>query len=75
MALPGTNPTYQYLDSTNADGTILGQTASSLFAFHGLTPCDQAAAIANITTTATAEVTTAFNAVLAALREKGLIAT
>ena len=30
--------TYQYLDSTNADGTILGQSTSSLISFYGVTP-------------------------------------
>lgn len=29
MALPGTNPTYQYLDSTAQDGTILGYSATA----------------------------------------------
>ena len=38
MALPDTNPTYQYLDSTFADGTILGQTSAVLVGFWGATP-------------------------------------
>ncbi len=33
MALPGTNPTYKYLDDNNADGTILGQTATTKIGF------------------------------------------
>lgn len=38
MALPGTNPTYQYLDGAQADGTILGQTSAKLIGFWGATP-------------------------------------
>ena len=38
MALPGTNPTYQYLDSTQADGVILGTTSARLLGFWGATP-------------------------------------
>jgi hypothetical protein len=30
MAAPNTNPTIQYLDSTQQDGTVLGQTSASL---------------------------------------------
>lgn len=30
--------TYQFLDSTNADGTILGQSTTSLIGFYGATP-------------------------------------
>lgn len=43
MALPGTNPTYQYLDSTQADGTVLGRTSAGLIAFFGATPVAQPA--------------------------------
>ena len=35
MALPGVNPTYQYLDNGGPDGTILGQTASSKVGLFG----------------------------------------
>lgn len=43
MALPGVNPTYQYLDNQNsgADGTILGQTTASKVGFYGTTPAAQ----------------------------------
>lgn len=35
MALPGVNPTYRYLDDGSPDGTILGQTITSLVGFFG----------------------------------------
>lgn len=43
MALPGTNPRYNYLDNNyQSDGTILGQSAtSSKIAFWGATPVVQ----------------------------------
>jgi len=42
MALPGVNPTYQYLDNNiGADGTILGQTSTSKVGFYGTTPVVQ----------------------------------
>jgi len=90
MALPDTNPTYQYLDSSFADGTILGKTSASLISLHGSTPTDQPAAITALVTTASTStssafgyttstqaeaVTTAVNSILVALREKGIIAT
>lgn len=56
MALPGVNPTYQYLDNQNsgADGTILGQTTAAKIAFYGKTPVVQptSASQAAIATTA-----------------------
>ena len=40
MALPGVNPTYEYIGNQNgnADGSILGQTSASLIGFWGATP-------------------------------------
>lgn len=43
---------YQFLDSTNADGTILGQTTNSLIAFYGGTPAARGAGVATVVTTA-----------------------
>ena len=41
MALPGTNPAYQYLDEGMPDGAILGVTITSKVGFFGLTPVIQ----------------------------------
>lgn len=70
------------------DGTTLGQSASDLIAFHGKTPCDQAAATTAPASTAATNSTpygysqaqadaivTWIRAVDAALKEKGLIAS
>lgn len=40
MALPGVNPTYEYIGNQNgkADGTIFGQTSAALLSFWGATP-------------------------------------
>ncbi len=66
----------EYLGSGNDDGVVLGRSATDLVAFHNATPVDQAAAIANIANDASGTViATAVNGILAALREKGLIAT
>ena len=66
----------EYLGSGNDDGVVLGRSASDLVAFHNATPVDQAGAIANIANDASGTVNaTAVNGILAALREKGLIAT
>lgn len=88
MTYPNTNPTYQYLDSSFADGTILGQTAASLVGMHN-TVCAQASTIAQLVTTASTStssafgyttstqaeaVTTAVNSILTALKNKGIIA-
>ena len=88
MALPGTNPTYQYLDSGFADGTILGQTSSSLVGFYGTTPKTRPAAVTALITTASTStssafgyttstqaeaVTTAVNSIIAALQALGLV--
>lgn len=61
------------LSDGNAAGSVLGQSATDLVGFYGATPVDQPAAI----TSATSETNTmtAVNAVVARLRELGLIAT
>lgn len=61
------------LSNGDTDGTVLGQSATDLVGFHGATPVARAAAIANATDAAT--VITQLNALLAALRTKGLIAS
>ena len=70
----------EYLGSGNDDGVVLGRSASDLVAFHNATPCNQAGAIADITVTGTyatddTPIETAINSILAALREKGIIAS
>lgn len=62
-----------YLDDGNDDGTVLGQSATSLVGFYGATPVDQPAAVADATDAATA--ITQLNAVIAALEELGLLAS
>ena len=52
MALPGTNPTYQYLDSTSADGTILGSSSTASISLWGKTPAARYGAITTVVTTA-----------------------
>lgn len=80
--------TYQYLDGTFADGTIFGQTSSSLIGFYGTAPKDRPAAVTALVTTASTStssafgyttstqceaVTTAVNDIIARLQELGLI--
>ena len=43
MALPNTNPTYQYIGGTQADGVVYAQTSAQLQAFWGATPSAQVA--------------------------------
>lgn len=53
MAAPDTNPTYQYLDGTFADGTILGRSSTALCGFYGTTPVRQGTtALATVAATA-----------------------
>jgi hypothetical protein len=80
--------TYERLDYGSPDGCHIGGASTDLIAFHGVTPCDQAAAITSISTSAAVSVCgyfaftsaqangliTAVNAILAALNEKGLTA-
>lgn len=68
------------LSDGNSDGTVMGQSASDKVGFHGVTPVDQAAAIADISVTGTYgtdddAIELAVNSILAALREKGIIAS
>jgi hypothetical protein len=74
---PASSQTTNYLfNGDSSDGVQLAGSATELLAFHGATPVDQAAAITNLGNTATGtEIATAVNAILVALREKGLIAT
>ena len=51
MALPGVNPTYQYLDGTQADGTILGASSTSLIGLWGKTPVARYGAITTVVAT------------------------
>lgn len=60
---------------THGDGVLIGETTAEKVAFHGATPTDQPAAIDDITPAADGTTAgTAVNAILAVLREKGLIA-
>jgi len=53
MAAPNTNPTYQFLDGENADGTVLGQTSTALIGFWGKTPIAKGStALATVASTA-----------------------
>ena len=53
MAAPNTNPTYQYLGGTFADGTIVAQTSTDLLGFYGTTPVRQGTtALATVAATA-----------------------
>lgn len=70
----------EYLGTGNDDGVALGRDASDLVGLHGATPSDQYAAIADISVTGTyatddTPIETAVNSILAALREKGIIAS
>ncbi len=38
MALPNTNPTYEYIGGAFGDGTVFGQTSASLMSFWGASP-------------------------------------
>jgi hypothetical protein len=79
MANPGpasTQSTNYLFNGDSTDGIQLAGAATDKLAFHGATPVDQAGAIANIANDASGTViATAVNSILAALREKGLIAT
>ena len=74
---PASTKTDNFLfNGDSTDGIQLAGAATDKLAFHGATPVDQAAAITNLGNTATGtEIATAVNAILVALREKGLIAT
>lgn len=89
MALPNTNPTYQYLGGAFGDGASFGQTSSSIIGFWGSVTNQRPANIAQLSTTASTStssafgyttstqceaVTTAVNAILTALTTSGFIA-
>jgi hypothetical protein len=78
MANPGpsTTVTANYVFNGDAsNGVLLGGSATKLVGFHGTTPVAQAAAITAITNTATGtEIATAVNAIITALKNKGLTA-
>jgi hypothetical protein len=63
------------LSDGNDAGTILGQSTSDLIAFHGSAPVDQYTTITLATSSTIATVVARVQSILAALREKGLIAT
>lgn len=79
MANPGpaSTQTANYLfNGDSTDGIQIAGSASDLLAFHGASPVNQAGAIANIANDANGTaIATAVNSILAALREKGLIAS
>ncbi|CAB4121654.1 hypothetical protein UFOVP21_18 [uncultured Caudovirales phage] len=78
MANPGpsTTVTANYIFNGDAsNGVLLGGSATKLVGFHGATPVAQASAITAITNTATGtEIATAVNAIITALKNKGLTA-
>lgn len=77
----------QQIGCNDDDGLNIGKAATNLVAFHGSTPCDQAAVITSVstsaavsgafgfTTTQAAALLTAVNAIITALKEKGLVAS
>jgi hypothetical protein len=65
--------TEKQLSDGNPDGTVLGQSASDLVAFHGATPVDQAASISLATNATIATTNAAVRSIITALYEKGLI--
>lgn len=78
----------EYINNGNSDGAILGHDANDKVGLHGATPSDQYAAIADVATTAATNsspygfaeaqanaLVANVNSILAALREKGIIAS
>jgi hypothetical protein len=78
MANPGpsTTVTANYLFNGDAsNGVLLGGSPTKLVGFHGVTPVAQASAITTISNSATGtEIATAVNAIITALKNKGLTA-
>lgn len=69
-------PEYNQLSDGRPDGAQLGQSASDKVAFHGATPVAKASYIATITASTTlSQLVVNVNALLDALKTKGLIAT
>lgn len=79
MSNPGpasTQTPVQLFGGSAADGIQLGGSAAALVAFHNATPCAQAGAITNLANDANGTaIATAVNAILVAMRNKGLIAS
>ena len=73
MALPGVNPTKQYLDASFADGTVLGQSSGALVAFYNATPTTQptSASQAAVATTVPSSSNVAFT--LTSAQQNGII--
>ena len=63
-----------YVGNGNPDGTYVGSSSTEKVGFWGTTPVDQPAAVSSSTATATSA-STAVNAVIARLRECGIIAS
>lgn len=55
----------QYIDDLNTDGTVVGQTAAALVAFHGATPVAQASGSAQAAVVTTTPTTSAYGYTLA----------
>jgi hypothetical protein len=63
-------PTYQYLDGTQADGTILGQSSSAVISFYGKAPVTRRPYSAAVHATSALATSASFGASqLAALQE------
>lgn len=88
MALPNVNPTFQFLDGAQGDGTVFGQTSSSIIGFWGSVTNQRPANVAQLNTTASTStssafgyttstqceaITTAVNSILTALKTSGFI--
>ena len=73
---PASTQTPIYLfNGDSSNGVLLGGSATNLVGFHGATPVVQAGAITAISNTATGtEIATAVNAIITALKNKGLTA-
>jgi hypothetical protein len=63
------------LGDGSAGGTRLGKTSSELVGFHGASPTDQASGVTLATNATIATIRTAVRSVIAALSEKGLVAS
>ncbi len=78
----------QYIGINDDDGAVFGSSASELIAFHGKTPCDQAAVVTSLSTSAPTQTSpfgfstsaqpiallAAVNSIIALLKETGLMA-
>lgn len=63
------------LSDGGPEGTRLGQSATDLVGFHGATPSDQRAVLTLATAATIGTVKTAVQEIIAALKEKGLMAS